>query len=309
MRHESSCIQARLDAQRCQSRIERVGTVFDSFRFSLPHPHDFCPSAADVRWIPEVRKAIIDGTDEEFQDCEADLRSRIPELSVSWLEERRKFFLQLLPQDSPSLEHLFLATTLFDCPHCRGSGLRIEGALSHSCYNYFYGREHRAGFANAASAGAFYNQAGNPWDSGIAKFQYSAELSVLVREVLIECGEDPDTITTQEMNRRHHRFACFGRDGAITVLNWSEAVSWGPFATRSRGLPASHCQFEHKRRYPRDVPCRLLRPDELPEYVPQPKEQMGGVWGCLHCWGAGESEARQWRCKWFIDIKDHLASS
>jgi len=207
--------------------MARVGKIVDSFRFSLPHPHDFCPSTADVCWIPEVRKAIVDGTDEEFQGLEAELPSRIPGFSATWLEERRKFFLQLLPQDPPSLEHLLLATSFFDCMKCRESGMRTEDALSHYCrnYSYGYGSEHRVGFSCAASGGAFYDRAGIPWDSGFSKYEYSAGHSAVVREVVAACGENPDTTTTQEMNRKHHRFVRFGRDGAFTVLNWSEAVS------------------------------------------------------------------------------------
>jgi len=227
MRNESNRIQAQLDARRCESRIARVREIFDSFHFLLPHPHDFSPSTADICWIPEVRKVIVDGTDEDFQGLKADLPSRIPDLSAAWLEERRKFFSQLLPQDPPSLQHLLLATTFFDCVQCRESGMRIEKALVHYCYNYGYGSKHKAGFSNAASAGAFYNRAGVPWDSGFSKYQYSAEFSAIVREVVVECGENPDTVTIQEMNRKNHRFVCFGRDGKVTVLNWSEAVSSG----------------------------------------------------------------------------------
>ena len=226
MRDESERITAGLDARRCESRIGKIDAVADSFRLSLPHPHDFSPSRADICWIPEVRKTIVDGTDEEFRECEADLRSRIPELSVAWLEERRKFFLELLPQDSPTLEHLSLATTLFDCTKCRTFGLHIEDALSHSCCHYNYGSEHRASFTNGAGASAFYRRTGGPWDPRFAKFEYSASLSALAREVVIQCGEDPDMITTLEMNRKNHRFARFGcRDGMIAVVNWLGAVS------------------------------------------------------------------------------------
>jgi len=165
MRNELGCINARLDAERRESRIDRVGVVLDSFRFSLPHTHDFSPSKADICWIPEAQKIIVHGTDKEFQDWEADLRSRIPELSAAWLEERRNFFLRLLPQDSPSLEHLSLVTTFFDCTKCRKSGMRIKDALSHYCEGYCYGTEYEASLSSAP----FYRRAGILWDSGFAK--------------------------------------------------------------------------------------------------------------------------------------------
>jgi len=227
MRHESTQLRNQLDAERCKGRIAAVKTIVDSFRFSLPHPHDFSPSTADVCWIPEVRKIIIDGTDQEFRDCKSDLRSRIPGLSAAWLEERRKFFLQHLPQDSPNLEHFSLATTLFDCMRCRKYGLRIEEAVSHGCYSYRHAKENEADFASAASASTFYIHAGSPWDSRYSKYQYSVERSTFVREVVVECGQDPDTVTIQEMKRKHHRFARFDLGGKISVLDWLEAVSFG----------------------------------------------------------------------------------
>ena len=225
----SQAIHDQLDSQRCESRIAKVENIADSFRLSLPHPHDFSPSKGDICWIPEVRRAIIDGTDEEFQNCEAGLRSRIPELSVAWLEERRKVFLQLLPQDSPSLEHFSLVTTLFDCTECPTRGMRIETALSHGCKRGYgwRGNAPRETFSNDAGASTFQNEADIPWDWGHVKFEYSAERSALAREVALECGEDPDTVTIQEMNRKHHRIALFREDGTVAVLNWLQVVSSG----------------------------------------------------------------------------------
>jgi len=224
MRRESERINAEFNTARWRGRIAKVQKIVDSFRFSLPHPYDFSPSTADICWIQEVRKAIIDGTDEEFQDREADIQLRIPELSATWLEERRKVFLQLLPRKPPSLEHLSLATTLFDCLECHKFGIRIEEALSHRC-RYHHDNECREKFSSVDSANVFHYDVRAPWDSGLAKYRYSAQLSALVKEVVLECGENPDTITTKEMNRKHHRFACFGRDGTIRVLSWLDAVS------------------------------------------------------------------------------------
>ena len=227
MREKRECIQAKLDGERCRFRIHRIKKIVYSFRLSVPHPHDFSPLTADVCWIPEVRKAIVDGTDEEFQDCEADIGSRIKELSATWLEERRKVFLKLLPQKSPNLEHLSLATTLFDCIKCHESGMRIGGALSHKCL-YRHNDRFFAKFSSDVIEDAFCHDVGAPWTSGVAEYKYSANLSVLVREIVVECGENPDTITAREMDRKHHRFVRFGAGGAaITVLSWQEAVSSG----------------------------------------------------------------------------------
>lgn len=223
MRKKSASIHAKITADQRRSRINQVEEISTLFRFSLPNPRDFYPSAADICWIPEVRKAIIDGTDKEFQDCIVDIRSRISELSATWLEERRNFFLQFLPQDPPTLQHLSLATTFFDCVKCHTFDMRIERALSHCCLN----REYVTQFSGESSAQTYDYHVNPHWDSGFARYRYSAELTTVAREIILECGENPDTITTQEMSGKHHRFVRFDTNGTVGVLNWVEAVSSG----------------------------------------------------------------------------------
>lgn len=186
--------------------------------------------------------------------------------------------------------------------------MRIEDAVSHCCRKHSrndgYGGEHRAGFSNAASAGRFYNLAGAPWDS--SKYEYSAGLSAVVRGVVVECGENPDTITTQEMNQKHHRFVSSGMPGIITVLNWSEAVgSRGNPSLDDLTSPVPRRQFEHKR-YHKGILCRFLRPDEVPELVPEPEGERR-IWACLRCWRVGEPDGDEWHRGPLSTVKDHLA--
>ena len=307
MKEKSRRVRARLVTDRSRSRVDKVKEIIDAFRFSLPHPHDFCPSIGDICWIPEVREAIVDGTDEEFQDCEADIRSRIPELTATWLEERRAVFLRLLPQESPTLEHLSLATTLFDCTKCRTSGMRIEKALLHRCRDLQL-RELRVRFSSKGSEDIFRYQICAPWNPDLSRHRYSTELAEVVRGIILECGENPDTITTREMNKKHHRFARFREDETITVMNWFQAVSprTYPPTRLFHPSPAPCCQFGNKRQSS-CAPYRFLRPDELSEYVPGPGSR-GDDWGCFHCWGKGQGKP-EWYCKNFVAIKDHLALS
>ena len=223
MKRRSESVRARNEREQCKFRGDRIREIVESFRKSLPHPHDFHPSTADVCRIQDVRTIISNGTDEEFEACEEDIRSLIPELSATMLEERRQLFLTLLPQDSPSVEHLSLATTMFDCMGCRKFGLRIEEALSHQCAYHANYTARSVRYVHEDELGGF------PWGPG-TQFRYSKNLPALAREIVLECGEDPDYITTKEMNRKHHRFACFHLNGTptwVTVLNWFEAVSFG----------------------------------------------------------------------------------
>ena len=229
MKEESERIHAGPREEKLEFRTGKIEEIVSSFRSSLPHPHDFSPSTADVCWIPEVRKAIVGGTDEEFRDREAEVRSRISELSATWLEERKTVLLKRLPQGSPGMEHLSLATTLFDCKGCNKFGMRTEEVLSHRCR---YDDDRRIPkFPNSTSRRYFCHEVGIPWDFRISMYRYSKELSALTRAIVLECGEDPDTITTEEMNKKHHRFVRLGANGSIAVLSWSQAVS-----SRARAL-------------------------------------------------------------------------
>ena len=275
---------------RTRSRIDKIRRIIDSFYGSLPHHHDFRPSVADICWIPEMQKTIISGTDEEFEACEADTRARLPELSATWLEERRNFFVALLPQDSPTVEHLSLTTTIFDCKKCWDKGMRIEKALSHTCECWGWEHLDERHFKKIPSkhiAKVFYDEARSPWDSGYSEYKYSEKRSHLVREIVLECGEDPDTITTKEMNKRHLRLACFQPNGMIKVLSWYEVLN-----SRAAGF---------------STPCRFLQPYELPEYTPDPATDREGryQWGCLRCWRVDPG----WRRRRFDHLKGHLKDS
>ena len=182
---------------------------------------------ADVCWIPEVQKTIISGTDEEFEACEADTQARLPELAATWLEERRNFFLTLLPRDSPTIEHLSLATTIFHCTICGDcAGMHIEKAPSHTCRRWDWDLR-KSHFEKTCSAEVFHDEARSPWDLERSKYRYSERLSNIISEIVLECGEDPDTITTKEMIKKHLRFAYFRTNGLVEVLSWYEVVSIG----------------------------------------------------------------------------------
>ena len=200
---------------RCWSRIGTIRRSVDSFYESLPHPRDFHPSVADVCWILEVLKIIISGTDEEFEACEADTGTRLSELAATWVEERRNLFLTLLSRDSPILEHLSLATTSLIA---RNAVITVN--VSKKLFHI------HAGAGTGTFAKVFNDEARLPWDPGRSEYKYSEWLSNIVREIVLECGEDPDTIPTKEVIRKHLRF---GTNGLIEVLSWYQVVGFGAY--------------------------------------------------------------------------------
>jgi len=81
---EDKALQAR-----CVSRVNKMRAIVDKYRQTL-HPHDFCLWREGVWWIPAIRKAITDGTDEEFNAWAAEVDSRLPQpTSQQWYRLRK----------------------------------------------------------------------------------------------------------------------------------------------------------------------------------------------------------------------------
>ena len=119
-----------------------------------------------------MQKTIISGTDEEFEAHEADTQAQLPELSATWLEERRNFFLTLLPQDSPTIEDLLLVMTIFNCKKCKVKDMDIEKALSNTCTDWSLDnvdKRHSKKIPSKHIAKVFYDGACSPWDSGYSE--------------------------------------------------------------------------------------------------------------------------------------------
>ena len=226
-----------------------------------------------------MQKTIISGTDREFEAREADTQAQLPKLSATWLKECRNFFLTLLLQDSPTVEDLLLATTIFNGKKCKVKDMGIEKALSHTCTDWSLDhadKRHSKKIPSEHNAEVFYDGACSPWDLG-----YSEKHSHLIREIVLECGEDLHTITTKEMIKKDLCFARFQPNGRIKVLSWYKV-----FNSRPTGD---------------NIPCHFLQPYELVEYRPDQVMDRGRQhqWGCLQCWRVDSD----WRRRQFDHLK------
>ena len=206
---------------RCISRIHRIETIVGKYQRTLD-PHDFCPSMGDVSRIPAIRKAIINGTDKEFNACAEELITGLPWLASKFLEERNATLSALLPfkfKRRP-VDVLSLAAFWFTCGLCHVSLMHGTDALVHQCP----GLLSRPPVEPIGEA-TFENWVpSHGWRAGASGFEFSTAASTMARGLILECGEDPENITLADINSKFHRFACSEKDGLV-VYSWRETVS------------------------------------------------------------------------------------
>ena len=215
---------------RCLSRVSKMSTIAKKYHRTL-HPHDFYLSVDDVCRFPDIRKAIIGGTDEEFNTCAEGVISGLPRLTSQSLEKRAAKISALLPSDERPDNVLSLATTWFECGSCNPSLLHGTKALGHQCHIL-------RSWPPDGPVGevTFDIHVGRGWCAETSKFTFSKVASAIARELIIGCGEDPESITLAEMNSKAHRFAVY-ENGALVARNWRETVcSTGSPGVRCRGL-------------------------------------------------------------------------
>ena len=202
---------------RCISRLDRMGVVVVKYRQTLD-PHDFCLTMEDICRTPDIRKTIIDGTDEEFNTCADEVTSRIPELTSQILEERTARLSDLLPFNGG----LSLATAWFTCGLCGTAPMYSADVLRHQCPMPW---RQPPGESIAIGEETFnYHVPARCWYTETSKFGFSEAASTIARGLILDCGEDPESITLAEINSRFHRFV-FYHNGELVAHNWEETVS------------------------------------------------------------------------------------
>lgn len=219
---------------RCISRVNRIGTIVGNYQRTLD-PHDFCPSMSDVSRIPNIRKAIIDGTDEEFNMCVEEVTAELPALSSKFLEERNATLSDLLPFKRRPAVVLSLAAVWFSCGPCHMTVMHGTEALMHQCQGLrSWPPVEPIGEATFENWVPRYG-----WRAGASGFRFSTIASTIARGLILDCGEDPENITLAEINSKFHRFVFSGKDG-LPVHSWRETVSTGTAGMQWHELITSH---------------------------------------------------------------------
>lgn len=215
-RAENKALEAR-----CISRVNRMRVVVDKYQRTLD-PHDFCPTMEDVCRTPDIRKAIIDGTDEEFNVCAEETTSRLPELTSKILEERTTKLSALLPFNGGPADVLSLATAWFTCGSCNliATPMHSADVLRHQGPPLKQSPEEPTGISEATFN---YHVPARCWYTETSKFGFSEVASTIARGLILDCGEDPESITLAEINSKFHR-SVFYENGELIAHNWEETV-------------------------------------------------------------------------------------
>jgi len=234
-----------------EARVDKMRKVIRKYHRTL-NPHDFCPSVEDVWRVPDMRKVIVDGTDEEFNSC-ADV-SGLPWLAARILEQRTRKLFAKLPFDGKQSDALSLATVWFKCGSCR-SLMDGSGAARHRCST---SRDRLTGeLAGLTSDPRMLRRW--EWVEG-CKLAFSGAASAIAEALILDCDEDPESVTFGEMNSKSHRFALC-EDGELVVRNWREAVSFAAFANvHCRGLTAVAPRPDRLRTQLRTLQLPLIPP-------------------------------------------------
>lgn len=199
------------------SRVEEMGTIVKAYQRTF-NPHDFYPSVEDVCRIPDIRQVIMGGTDEEFNACAEEVTSRLPELTSQFLEERTEKLSALIPFSGRA--DLSLATVWFKCRLCRSLLIHGEDALKHECLR----PQNRSDGGRPVGGATFDNFIlRRGWFAN--EFIPSDYASAIARAMILECGENPESITLDEVNSKLYRFF-INEDGERFVYSWMERVSF-----------------------------------------------------------------------------------
>jgi len=224
---------------RCTSRVGKMVMIVIEYERTL-EPYDFCPSTEDVCRLPDIRKVIIDGTDEEFNTCAKEVTSRLPKLTSQLLKERTTKMSALLPFNGRSDSTLLLAKAWFRCGKCDNkSPMHATDALRHYCsflWCYPYGKS-----IGEATLDVYMQR--RRWCGDTDRLQFSGVTSAIARGLILDCGEDPESITLTEINAKFHRFFIC-RSNNLVAYNWRETVgSASSVDVRCSGLTAHYTPF------------------------------------------------------------------
>lgn len=209
---------------RCVSRVGEVKAIV--LRYQSAFDPDSSPPPMDrVCWIPKIRKAIIYGTDEEFNACAKEVASRLPELASQYLEERFTKILALLPVDKRP--HNSLATAWLVCRWPGRSLVHATGVLSHS-----FGIRQGPYWGASIGEMTFDHCVRGQWTYS-SQFTFSEFASTVARKLIVDCCKDPESTTSAEMDSEIYQFVVHKGSGLV-VHDWRKTVS-------STGSAAAHC--------------------------------------------------------------------
>ena len=216
---------ANVDA-RCIFRVYEMKMIIRRYERTLD-PHGFCLPMEHVFQIPDIHEVIIYGTDEEFSTCVEEVGSGLPNASAQFLEERTARISALVPFNERPDNVLSLATVWFSCGLCHQHLIHGDDMPSH-----LHPTPHVWSSGEIVGGATFISLIQKSWAENFKPI-FSETASTIARELILDCGEDPESITLDEICSKFHRFIIYENDEPV-AYNWGGTVS-------STGFVGAHC--------------------------------------------------------------------
>ena len=192
------------------SRETKIRTAVQKYQQTLS-PRGFCPQTEDVCRIPAIRELIINGTDREFNTWADKFSPGLPRFTST----------TTLPFKARSGNILSLATVWFRCSSCYQSPIHGIGALRYrQCLalpSNLFGKP-------VGEATVDLHILGQGCCAESFEFTFWEAASTIAQGLILDCGEDPESITLAEINSKHHQFV-FYENGELAAHDWEETVS------------------------------------------------------------------------------------
>ncbi|TFK34841.1 hypothetical protein BDQ12DRAFT_688937 [Crucibulum laeve] len=239
----------RLERLHCavvRKRCSVMTEIYKNFVASQPL-HTVIPGFTDVVLMDPFRTIIEDTpvdeevTEENFNIAETEL----PDLAKDWRHARDAELLSML-HASPSvgsgsaLDSLHLATTLFKCKHV-GQPVSYPRILVH---------EHATpawDYSDNRPGSLLKSVPRKPWNYGGSLITFDEVAHHYAKTVLQVCGFDPETTTSEDMQRAKpwvECTKCFTAKSGRRVMRWDSAIQHGAGAHPYTGLPSESLTFK-----------------------------------------------------------------
>ena len=226
-----TCKKARLLRVRRQEIKDRLNSLAAVLKEIYPElrttDSDLEPQFVDFAMMPEIREltdapSAILVTQEDF----AKIKRELSILAELWVIKIQMQLSQVISNTFfEGSQSLFLATAFFDCTYCNRRAMQFPGVCAHECLwpRYYRGIEtNDVAYLYQDVAYAFGHC--RTWT---CQALVKSPASQRARKVIEACGENPDSISQGDMNRKDYRLCCktCSRDGVKLIMGWRAAVS------------------------------------------------------------------------------------
>ncbi|KAF7967252.1 hypothetical protein HWV62_35041 [Athelia sp. TMB] len=275
-------------------RLALAEKVFDEFKATHPY-NAILPNPAELYTLPECKALVLEHADDvilSVQDFKP-IALQLPQFCEEWRMSAELELLRLMTpanstQGLPTVHdrrQLELATTYFECRECE-EPIAYPRILVHHCITSTLNIKFMSSPSDTDDDTTIMKKSrfllhAQPWSLGVGVLVYTDKLPEAVRCILVACGLDPDTTSSQDMDEHDFRFECENcssiTEGAL-LMNWSMAVEHSVQHQAQNWKLASDAESARAKELDKDHETSRSYHDYLSEWHGFPSDL-----GCVHC--------------------------